>query len=381
MHPFDTDQLLLPSVAIFLFTLLIGLGFSRRTGIAIFAALTKSACFFFYFNVFFDGTYWIRDDWRYLRVGQYLHEHVGLNFLGNLPLIISAAGGDNFLYYVYNTYAVFLFGDGYFAPVALNVLLTPVIAWMGARLAEREFGWQGDLRDAFFFFLLLSPDILAWSTTINGKDITTLFLHVAMLCAISDLYRRHVLRGVLLLTASSVSLLFLRFYVPLLFAAAFMTTSFLAGRKFNRAWWFVAGFAVMAVLGIFQYSLIVLAATRIQTEAANPLIGFPRFLLTPIPFNIEPAYGFLELPAIFHWLMLPFLVLGIFAISRLKTPFVRFFLAYIALFAGLYSVYSELQGPRHRVQLDFGIAILQFAGILYAAQIAARHKPAQELQP
>ncbi len=85
-------------------------------------------------------------------------------------------------------------------------------------------------------------------------------------------------------------------------------------------------------------------------------------LLTPIPFNTQEAYNFLNIPALFHWLSMPFILNGIFYIYRVKTGFSRFFIIYLSLFMLLYGVYEELQGPRHRVQLDYAFALLQFFG-------------------
>lgn len=40
------------------------------------------------------------------------------------------------------------------------------------------------------------------------------------------------------------------------------------------------------------------------------------------------------------------------------------FIAYLLVFVGLYAVFGELQWPRHRVQLDYAGAILQFIGVM-----------------
>ena len=87
---------------------------------------------------------------------------------------------------------------------------------------------------------------------------------------------------------------------------------------------------------------------------------------------MQPAYAFLDVPAAIHWILMPFAVFGAYKIYQLGTPFSRFFLIYFATFAAIYSIFGELQGPRHRVQLDFAWAVFQFAGLLALANDARR---------
>lgn len=111
------------------------------------------------------------------------------------------------------------------------------------------------------------------------------------------------------------------------------------------------------------------ALDRLREDMVNPVLGLVRFALTPVPFNTSSEYGFLDLPALFHWVMFPAVLLGIWQVARMRSPFARFLLAYVAVFTALYAVYGELQGPRHRVQLDFAWATLQFVGVGVAMRL------------
>ena len=75
---------------------------------------------------------------------------------------ISSVGGrrPHFVYYLYNTYAFRIFGEGYYAPVACNNLLTPLIAYLGTRLAVREFGLTPRQGGWFSFFSFSTP--ISW---------------------------------------------------------------------------------------------------------------------------------------------------------------------------------------------------------------------------
>ena len=86
--------------------------------------------------------------------------------------------------------------------------------------------------------------------------------------------------------------------------------------------------------------------------------------LTPAPFRADEAYAFLTMPQLFHWALAPVLLYGLYHIQRKATLLARFVVVYFLLALLLYGIFEELQGPRHRVQLDGLIALFQFCGIL-----------------
>jgi hypothetical protein len=101
----------------------------------------------------------------------------------------------------------------------------------------------------------------------------------------------------------------------------------------------------------------------LRSDLINPLIGFVHFTLTPVPFGTDREYGFLDVAALLHWLMLPAAAVGLWSVASARTPFSRYLVAYTMVFVALYAVFGELQGPRHRVQLDFAWAVFQFIGL------------------
>ena len=260
-----------------------------------------------------------------------------------------------------------IFGEGYYAPVACNNLLTPLIAYLGARLAVREFGLTPLQGRCFYFFLLFHPDILAWSTIMNGKDILVLLSHVLLLLSVSLLFRKRLREALLLGLPTVFVLFFLRFYVPLLFASALVAGAIFAHRvrigpriRYLLLGGIVAGFLFVRL----GESEILRGILQVREHFVNPLYGFVRFILTPIPFHTAPAYAFLNVPALIHWLLMPFVVAGFVHVLGMRGFFARFFLIYLLVFIGLHAVFGELQGPRHRVQLDYAWATLQFLGIM-----------------
>ncbi|MCD6679531.1 MAG: hypothetical protein LT102_02580 [Burkholderiaceae bacterium] len=335
----------------------------RRIGSMI-AASIKAGLFAAYFGFFFDGSYTFLDDWTYIAGGaQLLHGEVGItNLQENWSLLGSIAGGDHFFYYLYNSYAFRLFGEGYYAPVALNVLATVAIAWIGTGLATIEFNLGRRIYRWLFFFLLLHPDILAWSNIMNGKDILVLLLHVILLVAVSNAFRGYIYRALWFAVPSIGILLFLRFYVPLLFGVALISTWLLIGFRHRLKFLIISGAWIWFAFVWIGQDYLISTLALVRGDFVNPLYGFFRILLTPTPMSASGPYEFLIIPAIIHWGSLPFFLLGLRRVWVTRTPFAMFLVSYLFVFLALYAVYGELQGPRHRVQLDYAWALLQFIG-------------------
>jgi hypothetical protein len=364
-HPFPLTDLFLPAALIFLFTAGVALFVTRAVGWSLASAFFKAGLFILYFGYVFHGEYSHQDDITYLnQAALFAANGVTVwNIFEHLPLILATAG-NHFIYQIFCTYALYFFGPGYFAPVALNTLLSPLIAALGCKIAEVEFGFTGPWRAIIFFILLFDPTISAWAGFYNGKDVLVLFGHVVTLYGFMLLYRGQALRAIGLLGSAASFLFFLRFYVPLLFIAAFMLSIFLgAGRRHFGRLLLAGGAGFAGILAVIGPETVLSNLAKLRSDFVNPAYGLIRFLLTPIPFNADADYRFLEIPAVLSWLFLPLLIWGTILVARLRTPFSKFFLLYCLVFAGLYSTFAELQGPRHRLQLEFAIVIFEMLAL------------------
>jgi hypothetical protein len=248
-----------------------------------------------------------------------------------------------------------------------------MICWLGAIIAKREFDFDRGQFVLFFFYFFLFPDALVWSSLVNGKDTLVLLLHVVALFGVSQIMRGRYFSGLLIGGVAAFVLFSLRFYVPLLFGVAWFASFFLgmSRRRILRAS-LIGAVILGGCLAAIGPSMLMFAYGRLQANLSNPLYGFVRFLLTPIPLHTDANYVFLDLPATFHWLMLPVAMLGFFCIARRRDRFSKFFVIYFLTFVSLYAIYAELQEPRHRVQLDYCWAVFQFAGLLRLAAIGRR---------
>jgi hypothetical protein len=369
VNSFEISNLIFPWVSIFSFALLAAYFFTRDIAISLIISLCKSLIFIAYFGYFFDGTFTFNDDFGYMEGGQaLLAAEIGItNIHENWEFILNIGGGDHFVYFLQNSYAFKIFGYGYYAPVALNIIFSVFIAWIGAIIGEREFGFNRVWKNLFFVFIMFHPDILAWSNVMNGKDTLVLLQHVIILNGVSLCYRKRNIAGMACITPSLFILFFLRFYVPVIFAFAIILNKLYGSLRLRS---FIFGLMLLPV-GYFVFDILIghlidFAIQSFQDNITNPFFGFAKMALSPIPLMADYNYAFLNIPSLLHWMMIPFVIVGVTVFYKnRKNPYARFIIFYFLSFMMLYSFYEELQGPRHRVQLDFVWATLQFVGIKY----------------
>lgn len=365
IRPFPLVELAGPALVILAVGFVVALWATRKPHWSMFVAGTKAMLFLLYYGVFFDGTFTFLDDWTYLRRGEHLLAQgvSATNLFAHLPELFSAAGGTHFVYYLYNADSLRLLGSGYYAPVALNISMTFIAAAFMAAAARTGLGFSGRLAGGLFVFMVLHPDVLAWSTIMNGKDVLVLTGTAIAIYAVSLAGEQRYLRAVVLAGVVGVILFFTRFYVPLMLLAALMGTLILSplGRR-RPALWLLVPTGLVGVGSVLGIEGLVDAYGRLQAGFVNPLYGIPRMLLTPIPFHTTEHYAFLDLPQVFHWAMIPALAYGVYRVWRRATLTARILVVYFLLMILLYGMFDNLQGPRHRVQLDGLIALFQFYG-------------------
>ena len=377
LHPFPIGQLIWPAAAIMLVGFLLSLWFTRRAGLSLAVAAVKSGLFLVYFGFVFDGTYTFFDDWNYLRFGeQLLQNGVGVfNLMHNYDYVRSTVKSANLFYYVYNASAIVVFGQGYFAPVAANILLTFIAAGVLAKAARLGLGMSRRTSIGLFVFLALSPSVLAWSTVANLKDILVATGTAGVVYAVALVEGGRTKRAVVISVICGLVLAVTRFYVPLMLGAAFGITVLCSRHGRRNPWmWLAAIVALAVVVHGLGHGSIGGALHEFRSRVGNPLTGVVRFIATPIPFHTQPNYAFLNLPQLFFWVMLPFQFYGMVAAWRRRKMTARFMVIYFLMMTLLYGMFPTLQGPRHRVQIEGLIVVFQFIGVLALMRNRFRRK-------
>ncbi|MBI3858590.1 MAG: hypothetical protein HY293_23130 [Planctomycetes bacterium] len=351
---------------------------------AVAASIARVLPSLLYFGVFFSGRWTFLDDMTYLT------DAIQFKYQGFDPFTIltdpygiekmdAVAGGSHILYTWWNLLAVWLFGDNYYAPVFLNVILSFVSAHYLGRTA-REMGCSEAYARGLQLFTLFHWDILAWSSLVNLKDTLVMTLTIVSLYAAIALDRKPRFSKLLPLLISVVLLLRIRFYVPTLMAISMAAWGVTCARR---------RLLLIGALLLAGLALLVTGALQMSFNSEDYVITTDDFLysvfyflMTPIPWNIDPGYSFLLLPSILHWLFLLPALISAFRLWK-ENKALRLLLIYAVLVIFFYAMTPDLQGPRHRVQIAFVFAWLQYDFIyrfLTAGRRAAKSPPAPLLR-
>jgi hypothetical protein len=240
-------------------------------------------------------------------------------------------------------------------------------------------------RQAALAFFLLHWDVAAWSSFLNMKEILVMTLTLAALHEALRFFGRPSPGPVLFFFAALGALLFLRFYVPFVLLLAVFGYLLEKERSLRRT----AALLLIAaaILGLAWWRFDGGMSFARYLRPAEIFWGIPHFLLTPLPWNLSPGYRFLYVPS-WLWLALAAPSLGAIPFLWRRHPHARLLFIYLGLLVLLYAVAPDLRGPRHRVQVTFLFAWMEFHALwafgrrLSASLDAAAHgDPARSAQP
>ncbi|OQW92596.1 MAG: hypothetical protein BWK78_01235 [Thiotrichaceae bacterium IS1] len=336
------------------------LSFETAAGIS-FIKVTIPFC---YFAWFYDGQWNFLDDISYF--------YGGINFLqkGFTPMNIlldergwdslsALAGGRHILYYWWNILGQYLFGQYYFAPIFLNVMLVFLCSNVVYNIAKvSEF--KENYAKFLLIFVLFHPEITVWSSFVNLKDTLVMTLTATALYFTILLTKQVNFFNVAVIGFLVYLFSFIRFYVPVfIFFAFLLWIIFLNTSGKKRVFLFslvaIIGSVLAQVMGISETSEV----SRNYLSYTGIFYGIFRMALTPLPWSIDISYSFLLVPSIIHWILI---IPAIFAGINLwrQSTVARLLILYLMIALVFYGATEELQGPRHRVQVTFIVAWLQF---------------------
>ena len=358
-------DLLFPSLSIFVIGFFIVYKIIKDYKISFIVSFLKSAIFFIYFSYLFNGYYTFLDDIKYYKLSQeYMNSFDLVDFLKNPESIMCFIGGKHVLYYLYNIIAFKLFGNFYFSPVALNIILTYIIAiYIYKILFLLDFNYK----NYFIIFYLLNWDILSWSEILNLKDFLVQFLTVFIIYHIIEFFEIKNYKNLLFILISLFLLHFIRFYLVYLVLFSTILFYIYINKKFFLE--FIIQHKIVSILLVIGISTIVIIGIHNElllflSKLDNPIIGIIRFILTPLPFNIKEQYSFLLFASWIDFLLFPFLIYGIYKFLSLDSKYKNFIFIYVSLIVIFYGCFSELQGVRHKIQILPFLFLFQFIGII-----------------
>lgn len=326
---------------------------------AVFVSGVKALIPLIYFAYFYDGTWHFLDDQTYFLQGREMlaRGYSPLTALSDpeaVTHLMVLVNGPHILYVWWNILAQFLFGPHYFSAVFLNVFLTVLCGAVFYKVILRlEF--PASYARAFLVFFLLQWDILAWSSLINLKDILIMLLTALALLSFMRFVLERSPLPLLYLTLTLVSLFFIRYYVIGILAGTVLV------------WWLLKkDFARQLLLApLLLLALYLFLPPAWMTQASSHGLGkeiffqFIRFIGTPLPWSVAEATSFLTVLAVIHWVFLAPMILAGIKLWQ-EYPMGRLLLLYVLIGACFYALFSELVGPRQRVQFVPVLAWAQF---------------------
>ncbi|MDA7818283.1 hypothetical protein N9A28_08855 [Sulfurimonas sp.] len=274
---------------------------------------------------------------------------------------------NHFLYQLYNIFAFELFGHYYFSPVALNIIVTFFTSYFVFRISLL-IGFSKKLSLFIAMFYLLHWDILHWSTFLNLKDVLIQLMSIVLIFNILEFENNKRIKNVVFI--GSVLLLFstIRFYLPFLIFVSFIVYKILwvifTANRLNRMYYIISSFILILLFLPLVLNNLNDEIEMLMISFTNPAIGMIRFLLTPIPFHFETNYSFLYFPSLLHWLTFPLFIYGAYISHKVNRKIMLFIFIYLFVILLFYGSYGQLQGPRHRLQIEPYIAMFQIIGLI-----------------
>ena len=373
-EPFNIDLLMFPGIVLYISLFTLGYLGSKSLFIAWFIATIKTSIFILYFGYFFDGTYTSVDDEHYLSTGKKIYLLFTDSTIDvSIHEIIAIVGGAHIIYNVINTISMVFFGNFYFSPVVINIIVSAFAGVISVKIIKQQQILHGKSLNYFFLFFVLHPELLSWSTVFNGKDTIILFVHIMLLHAVSLFILQKKISALFFACISIVIFVNLRFYVPLIFGAVFLLYMLLTIKFGLKSLFSLGLIASLFLLFVVPWGSLSYLFEIFILDFINPLSGTLHFLLTPRPFFHDKIHGFLNMASIIHWLLFPLFLMGLYIGLKSRHKFILFLFLYFFTFVILYGSFDFLNGPRHRFQLLLATSIFQFIGIKwFIRQISPR---------
>jgi hypothetical protein len=307
-----------------------------------------------------------------INTGASIHEVKGLLF----------ADGRHIIYFLYNILAFSLFGEGHYAPIALNTSLIAIMAVLFVKLVKPLGINSYNLQRIFYLYVLLNPELVGWAISHNLKDIFVLFLIVSALVCIIGLRSRPLI-SLIVLSVIITTLIFLRFYlIGIIFASVFVTFIFLGFPNKSRMSIYLFVIVSIALTLYFGVAIPILSQISDRLNFQNLVqlpYGIVKFLFTPIPFNATATEGyvFLNFTQFFYLSMTFFMFLGIIYSAKSNRFSTMLIFTFFVLVTVIFASSPAFHDVRHRIMLLPFISYFQFVGIrYYLAFLKSKTSPA-----
>jgi len=324
------------------------------------SVLLKVGGAFVYFAWCYEEQWLLADSVEYFEMGKVLVDGGYTPFeIDTYFQLTFLSGGPHIMYGLLNFLSQYTFGTYYYVPVFLNIFLTYVSAYYLFRIA-RFSGFSVAYSGSLFMFFVMHWDILTWSSFLNLKDILVLTLSVILFYYLLQVEVKQSLKNFVILLFLCFCFYWLRFYIPLLAMIAFLiniSLNRLSIKLLKNV--VVVSFVTGVVVYYVGIESISNNAEKLDINTSSLVIGVIRMLFTPQPWSLSSSYSFLAFSSWLHLVFFLPMCVGGFLLWR-GSKSARVCIVYFIIAILLYGSFSELQGPRHRVQLLFILTWMQF---------------------
>ncbi|AQX08205.1 hypothetical protein [Elizabethkingia ursingii] len=381
---FDPWLVISSTIIIFLIVGSVSIFVTKKVFLSLIIAIIKAGIYFYYFS-FADKRFTFVDDDTYILTTKNLYED-GFNIYNifyylifDKKAITHYVGSEHFMYQVYNLLSFELFGPYYFSPVALNIILTSFIAYKLYQIVILLNGNNYKILAVFgYFMFVIHWDTVSWSSYLNLKDFFVEFLTINIIVIILKIFQLKKINFWLSvnLALSTFTLFYLRYYIPgfILIASLFYIVFFRISYKKYFGLLLIIFPIIIAGIIIIILPKISTGLSVFQAGMSNPILGIPRYLLTPVPFQVDQGGEFQTFAAYLHWIFFPVFLFGVYKSWKLNEDQPKLLIIYFLILCLFYGSFNELQGPRHRIQVHFIFIYFQLVGIFILKNIIKNKK-------
>ena len=382
LYEFDylnhTNSIRILFYSLIIFTIVILLCFKARLSlyVSILIASLKSIIFFTYFFFFYNSDYHFYDDIVYFAVTRdNLLSYGILDYVNNIDNIKSLIGTNHIGFWSLVFLSLKIFGTYYYSVVLVNIILTSFASYF-FYLTFLKLNFRHIFCQLFFAFSLIHWDVISWSTFLISKEpliyflLSFLFYNLVTLYAERTIKLKNLILIILCLLLISELRTYVFIFVTIISSAYIMFLVKIPNRIFLKSAVFSLPVIILFTFSYLNYSFIyqnlagAFALLEPNMAQMNQIpFNMLKTLLTPLPMNIQPNYGFLFLTSIFHLIFIAIVPFGLF-LSFNKThkglmPYLVFFISILVF----YSFFQELAGPRQRFQYSMVLMYWQFLPI------------------
>jgi hypothetical protein len=433
------DHLILPIYSELTFELLVAILGSAIIGwlvlmkhlgpqLALMLVLTRAFFSLAYIGWFFNADWWLEGDSNnYIRSAQFLLNTFEKIRSIEFVLMLSTQLDQPAAYVLHNFLSFKVFGEHFFAPLILNMVLVFFCAALLFSLTKGII-YQKEWRKGLVCFFVLHPSTLAWSSFSNTKEVLVLTCILAITFFSSELIRgvkryailipqsllnfskkdegtraihessvyvapseraKDLAKSIFFVLAIGVSFFilsntrkYLIYIVPLLGLGWSVWVLGLYCVRVRAVGLFSlsrVSFGVVILCGVLGIGALFVLVARIphgyfeylQTDIN--VRGIATMFLAPKPWSLSYEYGFLFVPAMIHWIFFGWSLIGLWLLAG-DSDLGRWFFVYAVGILVIFGLTPEVLGPRHRFQTEFVFVLAQYLVLFKACTIVGYTK-------